>query len=65
MRHTSVYCLECLCGRWIEAESSTLDCPACSRTLAIEWAAPQDTDPLEKKPQEGGKSESVEPVSTD
>jgi predicted RNA-binding Zn-ribbon protein involved in translation (DUF1610 family) len=36
MRQTSVYCVECLCGRQIETELVELDCPACGRKLLIE-----------------------------
>jgi Zn finger protein HypA/HybF involved in hydrogenase expression len=39
MRQTSVYCIECLCGQYIETESVELDCPACERKLRIEWDA--------------------------
>lgn len=39
MRQTSVYCIECLCGQYIETESVELDCPTCRRKLRIEWGA--------------------------
>ena len=39
MRQTSVYCIECLCGRYIETEYVELDCRTCGRELRIEWDA--------------------------
>jgi Zn finger protein HypA/HybF involved in hydrogenase expression len=39
MYQRSVYCIECLCGRYIETENVEIDCPACSKKLRIEWDA--------------------------
>ncbi len=39
MHKTSVYCIECLCERYIETESEEIDCPGCGRKLRIEWDA--------------------------
>jgi Zn finger protein HypA/HybF involved in hydrogenase expression len=49
MRQTSVYCIECLCGRYIETESAELDCPTCGRKLRIEWDA--EAKVAESKPE--------------
>lgn len=39
MQQISVYCIECLCGRYIETAKNELDCPECGRKLLIEWHA--------------------------
>lgn len=35
-RH-QVFCFECICGKHIETETRTLECPSCHRLLVIEW----------------------------
>lgn len=44
MRLKSVFCFECLCGRHIETEVRTLNCPSCGRELGIEWGREEKTD---------------------
>ena len=44
MRVTSVFCFECLCGRHIETEARTLECPSCRRQLVIEWGRKEEKD---------------------
>ena len=39
MRHSSVYCVECVCGHYIESESKILECPVCHRGVVMEWPA--------------------------
>ena len=33
----SLYCVECICGYYIESETNTLICPGCQRLVVIEW----------------------------
>ena len=42
MRVTSLFCFECLCGRDIETEARTLECPSCHRALVIEWGRKEE-----------------------
>jgi Zn finger protein HypA/HybF involved in hydrogenase expression len=49
MHQRSVYCIECLCGRYIETEAAELDCPTCGRKLRIEWDA--EAKVAESKPE--------------
>ena len=63
MRHTSVYCLECVCGHEIETQNPLLNCPACGRVLAIQWQTEQDAELFQKKSQEGGEGEFSESTS--
>jgi hypothetical protein len=44
MGYTSVYSLECVCGRQIETEERTLSCPSCHRELVIEWGRDDKRD---------------------
>ena len=44
MRLKCVFCFECLCGRHIETEVRTLNCPSCGRELVIEWGREEKTD---------------------
>jgi hypothetical protein len=44
MRLKCVFCFECLCGRHIETEVCTLNCPSCGRELVIEWGREEKTD---------------------
>jgi hypothetical protein len=39
MRLTSVYCVECLCGRHIESEIHILTCLGCQHVIVIELPA--------------------------
>jgi CxxC motif-containing protein len=36
---TSVYWVECPCGRHIESETHILTCPGCQCLVVIEWPA--------------------------
>ena len=33
----SLYCVECICGHYIESETNTLMCPSCQRLVVIDW----------------------------
>jgi hypothetical protein len=44
MRLTSVYCVECLCGRHVESETHILTCPGCQRLIVIEWPATDEAE---------------------
>ena len=44
MRVTSVFCFQCLCGRYIETEARMLECPSCHRQLVIEWGRKEEKD---------------------
>jgi hypothetical protein len=33
----SLYCVECICGHYIESETNTLICPGCRRMVVIDW----------------------------
>lgn len=33
----SLYCVECICGYYIESETNTLICPGCQRLVVIDW----------------------------
>ena len=33
----SLYCVECICGYYIESETNTLICPGCRRLVVIDW----------------------------
>jgi hypothetical protein len=33
----SLYCVECICGHYIESETNTLICPGCQRLVIIDW----------------------------
>lgn len=35
MRLTSLYCAECLCGRYFESEKTEYTCPACGRIIVF------------------------------
>ena len=35
MRLTSLYCAECLCGRYFETESTEYTCPNCQRIIIL------------------------------
>lgn len=35
MRLTSLYCAECLCGRYFETELTEYTCPNCRRILVL------------------------------
>lgn len=41
---TSVFSFECICGRQIETEVRSCECPSCHRQLVIEWGK-QDVEP--------------------
>ena len=43
MQDTSVYCVECVCGREIESSELITTCPHCRRTLIIEWRESEPT----------------------
>ena len=38
----SLYCVECICGYYIESETNTLICPGCQRLVVIEWPGKED-----------------------
>jgi hypothetical protein len=33
----SLYCVECICGHYIESDTNTLICPGCQRLVVIDW----------------------------
>jgi len=33
----SLYCVECICGYYIESETNTLICPGSQRRVVIDW----------------------------
>jgi hypothetical protein len=44
MTATSLYSLDCVCGRQLHSQSRDLVCPACGRQLQIEWPAKADEE---------------------
>lgn len=40
----SLYCVECICGYYIESETNTLICPGCQRPVVIDWHNNRDAD---------------------
>jgi hypothetical protein len=38
----SLYCVECICGYYIESETNTLICPGCQRLVVIEWPGKEE-----------------------
>jgi hypothetical protein len=40
----SLYCVECICGYYIESETNTLICPGCQRLVVIEWPGKEEQD---------------------
>jgi hypothetical protein len=42
----SLYCVECVCGHYIESETNTLICPGCQRLVLIDW---QDREPVDDR----------------
>jgi hypothetical protein len=44
MHLKSVYCVECICGYYIESETNTLTCPGCQRLVVIEWRLCEEED---------------------
>ncbi len=38
----SLYCVECICGCYIESETNTLICPGCQRLVVIEWPGKEE-----------------------
>jgi hypothetical protein len=47
----SLYCVECICGYYIESETNTLICPGCQRLVVIEWPGKEEqTEDSETKP---------------
>jgi hypothetical protein len=42
MTATSLYSLDCVCGRQLHSQSRDLVCPACGREIQIEWPAKAD-----------------------
>jgi DNA-directed RNA polymerase subunit RPC12/RpoP len=43
MRTTSVFCAECLCGRYFESEHREYTCPNCKRIIILAWGTTDET----------------------
>ena len=37
MRTASVFCAECICGKYFEAEQREFTCPNCKRVIVLAW----------------------------
>jgi len=44
MTATSLYSLDCVCGRQLHSQSRDLVCPVCGRQIQIEWPARADEE---------------------
>ena len=44
----SLYCVECICGHYIESETDTLICPGCQRLVVIDWKNRERDDDHER-----------------
>ena len=44
MTATSLYSLDCICGRQLHSHSRDLVCPTCGRQIHIEWPAKADEE---------------------
>ncbi len=47
----SLYCVECICGHYIESETNTLICPGCERLVVIDWHNREPANDRERDPQ--------------
>ncbi len=42
MRTTSVFCAECLCGRYFESEHREYTCPKCKQIILLAWGTTEE-----------------------
>lgn len=47
----SLYCVECICGHYIESETNILICPGCQRQVVIDWHNREQDDDRERTPE--------------
>jgi hypothetical protein len=41
----SVFCAECVCGRYFETEAREFVCPNCKRVIVLEWGLADEEPP--------------------
>jgi predicted RNA-binding Zn-ribbon protein involved in translation (DUF1610 family) len=56
MTATSLYSLDCVCGRQLHSQSRDLVCPACGRQIHIEWPAKAEEEISSEDSQETKRS---------